>query len=83
MANIEQLRGSLAGLLAEQIWLCRHRLRTGLGDRHRAEWPAPPTPRRCVRRSGLVGCSPKIADTVPKVLYGGSVNAKNVGDIVG
>ncbi len=33
--NVNQLRGSLAGLSAEQIAQRRHRLRAGLGDRHR------------------------------------------------
>ena len=33
--NVNQLKGSLAGLSAEQIGARRHRLRAGMGDRHR------------------------------------------------
>ena len=49
-----------------------------------AGWPAPPTRRRCARRSARNWPRwrrPQIADGV-RVLYGGSVNAKNVGEIV-
>ena len=63
----------------------RHRLRAGLGDRHR------PGGQRRRRAGGLRG-HPRRAGrrwrrrTSPpavRVLYGGSVNAKNVGEIVG
>ena len=50
-----------------------------------AGWPVPPTRRRCAPRSVPSWPSWRlrdVADTV-RVLYGGSVNAKNVGEIVG
>lgn len=48
--NIEQLRGSLAGLLAEQIGSSSSPTNRS-GRSAPGGWPAPPTPRRCVRRS--------------------------------
>ena len=47
--NVEMLRGSLAGLSAEQIGAGRHRVRTGVGDRHR------PGGQRRRRAGGLQG----------------------------
>jgi triosephosphate isomerase (TIM) len=81
--NIEQLVGSLAGLSAQQIgtvvityepvWA------VGTG---RAASPAD-TQEVCaaVRKELGTLASPQIADTV-RVLYGGSVTAKNIGDLV-
>ena len=82
--NVNQLQGSLAGLSAEQIGDGRHRLRAGVGDRHRPGGQRRRRPgglRRDPRRAGANWrrrTSPPV-----RVLYGGSVNAKNVGEIVG
>ena len=78
------LQGSLAGLSAEQTARWSSPTSAGLGDRHRPGWPAPPTRRRCARpiryELGKLA-SPELAAGI-RVLYGGSVNAKNVGEIV-
>lgn len=81
---IEQLRGSLAGLSAEQIgasviayepvWAIGTGRVAGAADAQEV----------CAAVRAELGklASPKIADTV-RVLYGGSVNAKNVGELIG
>ncbi|MGV0625753.1 triose-phosphate isomerase [Mycolicibacter minnesotensis] len=81
---LEQLRGSLAGLSAEQIgasviayepvWAIGTGRVAGASDAQEV----------CGAVRGELGrlASPKIADTV-RVLYGGSVNAKNVGELIG
>jgi triosephosphate isomerase (TIM) len=81
--NVNQLRGSLAGLSAEQIatvviayepvWAIGTGRVASAGDAQEV----------CAAIRTELGrlASPAIADTV-RVLYGGSVNAKNVGEIV-
>ncbi|KAA1432108.1 triose-phosphate isomerase [Mycolicibacter arupensis] len=81
---LEQLRGSLAGLSAEQIgasviayepvWAIGTGRVAGAADAQEV----------CAAVRSELGklASPKIADTV-RVLYGGSVNAKNVGELIG
>ncbi len=81
--NVTQLRGSLAGLSAEQIgtvviayepvWAIGTGRVASAGDAQQV----------CAAIRTELGAlaSPEIADTV-RVLYGGSVNAKNVGEIV-
>ncbi|UVO11011.1 triose-phosphate isomerase [Mycobacterium sp. SVM_VP21] len=81
---LEQLRGSLAGLSAEQIgasviayepvWAIGTGRVAGAADAQEV----------CAAVRAELGklASPKIADTV-RVLYGGSVNAKNVGELIG
>ena len=81
---LEQLRGSLDGLSAEQIgasviayepvWAIGTGRVAGAADAQEV----------CAAVRAELGklASPKIADTV-RVLYGGSVNAKNVGELIG
>lgn len=81
---LEQLRGSLAGLSAEQIgasviayepvWAIGTGRVAGAADAQQV----------CAAVRTELGqlASPKIADTV-RVLYGGSVNTKNVGELIG
>jgi triosephosphate isomerase (TIM) len=81
--NVNQLRGSLAGLSAEQIaalviayepvWAIGTGRVASAGDAQEV----------CAAIRTELGqlASPAIADTV-RVLYGGSVNAKNVGELV-
>ncbi|BBY35814.1 triose-phosphate isomerase [Mycolicibacter minnesotensis] len=81
---LEQLRGSLAGLSAEQIgasviayepvWAIGTGRVAGAADAQEV----------CAAVRAELGklSTPKIADTV-RVLYGGSVNAKNVGELIG
>ncbi|OBI08254.1 triose-phosphate isomerase [Mycolicibacter nonchromogenicus] len=81
---LEQLRGSLAGLSAEQIgasviayepvWAIGTGRVAGAADAQEV----------CAAVRAELGklASPKIADTV-RVLYGGSVNAKNIGELIG
>ncbi|WP_343602369.1 triose-phosphate isomerase [Mycobacterium sp.] len=81
--NVEQLRGSLAGLSAEQVgavviayepvWAIGTGRVAGAADAQEV----------CVAiRTELAALAgPQIADTV-RVLYGGSVTAKNIGDII-
>ena len=82
--NLAQLRGSLAGLTNEQltdvviayepVWAIGTGRVASAGDAQEV----------CgaIRAELATIASPKIADGV-RVLYGGSVNAKNVGEIVG
>lgn len=81
---LEQLRGSVAGLSAEQIgasviayepvWAIGTGRVAGAADAQEV----------CAAVRAELGklASPKIADTV-RVLYGGSVNAKNIGELIG
>ncbi|MCV7384464.1 triose-phosphate isomerase [Mycolicibacter longobardus] len=81
---LEQLRGSLAGLSAEQIaasviayepvWAIGTGRVAGAADAQEV----------CAAVRAELGklASPKIAETV-RVLYGGSVNAKNIGELIG
>ena len=80
--TVAQLRGSLAGLTAEQLDRRRHRLRAGVGDRHRAGGQRGRRPggvRRDPHRAGRAGESADRRGV--RVLYGGSVNAKNIGEL--
>ncbi|MDR3657198.1 MAG: triose-phosphate isomerase [Mycobacterium sp.] len=81
--NVEQLRGSLAGLSAEQIatvviayepvWAIGTGRVASAGDAQEVC--------SAIRKELAALASPQVADSV-RVLYGGSVNAKNIGDLI-
>jgi triosephosphate isomerase len=82
--NVNQLKGSLAGLSAEQIGasVVAYEPVWAIGTGRVAS--AADAQEVCAAIRAELGelATPAIADTV-RVLYGGSVNAKNVGEIVG
>lgn len=81
--NVEQLRGSLAGLSAEQIGqiVIAYEPVWAIGTGRVASAADAQQVCAAIRQELASLASPQIAETV-RVLYGGSVNAKNVGDIV-
>jgi triosephosphate isomerase (TIM) len=78
-----QLRGSLAGLSAEQInkVVIAYEPVWAIGTGRVASSADAQEVCKAVRGELGTLASPQIADTI-RVLYGGSVNAKNIGDIV-
>ena len=82
--NVEQLRGSLAGLSAEQIGtvVIAYEPVWAIGTGRVASAADAQEVCKAIRDELGKLASPEIAAGV-RVLYGGSVNAKNVGEIVG
>ncbi len=81
--NVEMLRGSLAGLKTEQIAqvVIAYEPVWAIGTGRVASAADAQEVCRAIRDELGNLASPQVADTV-RVLYGGSVNAKNVGEIV-
>lgn len=81
--NVEQLRGSLAGLSKEQIEkvVIAYEPVWAIGTGRVASSADAQEVCAAIREELGKLASPQIAETV-RVLYGGSVNAKNVGDLV-
>jgi triosephosphate isomerase len=81
--NVEQLRGSLAGLSAEQInqVVIAYEPVWAIGTGRVASSADAQEVCAAIRSELSSLASPKIAETV-RVLYGGSMNAKNVADLV-
>jgi triosephosphate isomerase (TIM) len=80
---IEQLRGSLAGLTAERIGkvVIAYEPVWAIGTGRVASAADAQEVCQAVRKELAVLSSPTAADSI-RVLYGGSVNAKNIGEIV-
>ena len=81
---VAQIDGSLAGLTAEQVQ-ARHRLRAGLGDRHRrgrdpGGRPGGVRARSAVRAGRAL--RRRAWPTNVRILYGGSVKGANVAEIM-
>ncbi|MDP7720975.1 triose-phosphate isomerase [Mycobacterium sp. TY814] len=81
--NVEQLRGSLAGLSAEQIdkVVIAYEPVWAIGTGRVASSADAQEVCAAIRKELAALASPQIAQSV-RVLYGGSMNAKNVGDLV-
>jgi triosephosphate isomerase len=81
--NIEQLRGSLAGLTKEQIGraVIAYEPVWAIGTGRVASAADAQEVCKAIRDELASLTSPQVADGV-RVLYGGSANAKNIGDIV-
>lgn len=81
--NVEQLRGSLAGLSAEQIArvVIAYEPVWAIGTGRVASSADAQEVCAAIRQELAALASPQIAQSV-RVLYGGSMNAKNVGDLV-
>ncbi|WP_407686319.1 triose-phosphate isomerase [Mycobacterium sp. HUMS_1102779] len=81
--NVEQLRGSLAGLSAEQIGkvVIAYEPVWAIGTGRVASAADAQEVCAAIRNELASLASPGVADSV-RVLYGGSVNAKNVGELV-
>ncbi|MCV7226875.1 triose-phosphate isomerase [Mycolicibacterium komossense] len=82
--NVNQLKGSLAGLSAEQIGasVIAYEPVWAIGTGRVASAADAQEVCKAIREELAELSSPEIAATV-RVLYGGSVNAKNVGELVG
>jgi triosephosphate isomerase len=80
----EQLRGSLAGLSAEQIGkvVIAYEPVWAIGTGRVASAADAQEVCAAIRKQLTSLASPEIADGV-RVLYGGSVNAKNIGELIG
>ncbi|KAA1244890.1 triose-phosphate isomerase [Mycobacterium simiae] len=81
--NLEQLRGSLAGLSAEQIGktVIAYEPVWAIGTGRVASAADAQEVCSAIRNELRSLASPQVAETI-RVLYGGSMNAKNVGDLV-
>ncbi|MDT5009268.1 MAG: triosephosphate isomerase [Mycobacterium sp.] len=81
--NVEQLRGSLAGLTAEQIGnaVIAYEPVWAIGTGRVASAADAQEVCKAIRDELAKLTSPQIADGV-RILYGGSANAKNIGEIV-
>jgi triosephosphate isomerase (TIM) len=82
--NVEQLRGSLAGLTSEQVGsvVIAYEPVGAIGTGRVASSADAQAVCKAIREELANLASPQMADTV-RVLYGGSVNAKNIGDVDG